>query len=50
MLVSRMVGAYAIYDLILPQMEYDIKVKYVNVEYLDMLLARYWGKKKQRYC
>lgn len=36
---TRMVGAYAIYDLILPQMEYDIKVKYVNVEYLDTLLA-----------
>lgn len=36
---TRMVGAYAIYDLILPHMEYDIKVRYVNVEYLDTLLA-----------
>lgn len=36
---TRMVGAYAIYDLILPQIEYDIKVRYVNVEYLDTLLA-----------
>ena len=35
---TRMVGAYAIYDLILPHMEYDIKVRYVNVEYLDTLL------------
>lgn len=34
----RMVGAYAIYDLILPHITYDIKVKYVNVEYLDTLL------------
>lgn len=36
---TRMVGAYAIYDLILPYIEYDIKVRYVNVEYLDALLA-----------
>ena len=36
---TRMVGAYVVYDLLLPQMEYDIKVKYVNVEYLDSLLA-----------
>ncbi len=37
---TKMVGAYAIYDLILPQIEYDIKLKYVNTEYLDMLLTR----------
>lgn len=36
---TRMVGAYAIYDLILPHIEYDIKVRYVNVEYLDALLV-----------
>lgn len=37
---TRMVGAYAVYDLILPQMDYDIKVKYVNTEYLNALLAK----------
>lgn len=37
---TRMVSAYALYDLLLPQMEYDIKVRYVNAEYLDSLLAR----------
>ena len=36
---TRMVAAYAIYDLILPKIEYDIKVRYVNVEYLDSLLV-----------
>lgn len=35
---TRMVVAYVIYDLILPHMENDIKLKYVNVEYLDALL------------
>lgn len=37
---TRMVGAYAIYDLILPNIEYDIKVRFVNTEYLDTLLER----------
>lgn len=37
---TRMVGAYAVYDLILPHMDYDIKVKYVNTEYLDALLSK----------
>lgn len=36
---TRMVGAYVLYNLILPQMEQDIKLRYVNVEYLDALLA-----------
>lgn len=36
---TRMVGAYALYDLILPHMEYDIKLRYTNVEYLDTLLS-----------
>lgn len=36
---TRMVGAYAVYDLVLPYIEYDIKVRYANVEYLDALLA-----------
>lgn len=35
---TRMVGAYTLYNLILPQMEQDIKLKFVNVEYLDSLL------------
>lgn len=36
---TRMVGAYTLYNLILPQIEQDIKLRYVNVEYLDALLA-----------
>ena len=35
-----MVGAYAVYDLILPNIEYDIKVRFTNAEYLDALLER----------
>lgn len=35
---TRMVGAYALYNLILPCMEYDIKLKYTNTDYLDDLL------------
>lgn len=37
---TRMVGAYAIYNLILPNLEYDIKLKYVNADYLDTLLVQ----------
>lgn len=37
---TRMVGAYTMYDLILPHMEQDIKLRFVNVEYLDLLLER----------
>ncbi|MEQ2699912.1 hypothetical protein AAAV70_17535 [Hungatella hathewayi] len=37
---TRMVGAYAVYDLILPNIEYDIKVRFANAEYLDALLER----------
>lgn len=36
---TRMVGAYVLYNLLLPQMEQDIKLRYVNVEHLDALLA-----------
>lgn len=36
---TRMVGVYTLYHLILPHMEQDIKLRYVNVEYLDVLLA-----------
>lgn len=35
---TRMVGAYTLYDLILPHIEKDIKLKYLNVEYVDALL------------
>ena len=31
---TRMVGAYTLYNLILPSMEADIKLKYISVEYL----------------
>lgn len=37
---TRMVGAYTIYDLIIPNIDYDIKMRYVSVEYLDDLLER----------
>ena len=37
---TRMVGAYTLYNLILPSMEADIKLKYISVEYLDTLLER----------
>lgn len=36
---TRMVGAYTLYNLLLPNMEKDIKLQYLNVEYLDALLA-----------
>jgi len=35
---TRLVGAYTLYDLILPQLEQDIKLRYINTEYLDLLL------------
>lgn len=37
---TRMVGAYVIYDLILPNIDFDIKMRFVSVEYLNELLAR----------
>lgn len=37
---TRMVSAYALYDLVLPQLDYDIKVRYVNADYLDTVLAK----------
>lgn len=37
---TRMVGAYVIYDLILPNIDFDIKMWFVSVEYLNELLAR----------
>jgi len=35
---TRMAGAYTLYDLILPHMEQDVKLRFINVEYLDALL------------
>lgn len=37
---TRMVGAYAIYDLVLPNIEYDVKVRFASTEYFDALLER----------
>ncbi len=37
---TRMLGAYTIYNLLLPSMENDIKMRYLSVEYLDNLLER----------
>lgn len=35
---TRMIGAYVLYDLIIPQIKHDIKLKYVGSDYLDALL------------
>ena len=43
---TRMVGAYVLYDLIIPHIEQDIKLKYLNVEYLDALLLQVSGISK----
>lgn len=37
---TRMVGSYTLYNLILPSMETDVKLKFVTVEYLDKLLEQ----------
>lgn len=36
---SRMVGAYVLYDLILPNMVQIMKLRYANAEYFDALLS-----------
>lgn len=36
---TRMIGVYTLYDLILPNMQQDIKLRFANVEYFDSLLA-----------
>jgi len=36
---TRMITAYAVYDLILPQIKHDIKLKYLSVDYLNELLS-----------
>ena len=37
---TKMIGAYVLYDLVFPNMEQDIKLRYVSVEYMDALLER----------
>lgn len=37
---TKMLSGYVLYDLLLPQMVQDVKLKQVNVEYLDALLEK----------
>lgn len=37
---TKMLGVYVLYDLILPKLENDIKLEYVNTEFLDELLEK----------
>lgn len=37
---TKVLANFVLYDLILPNMDQSIKIKYVNVEYLDALLER----------
>lgn len=37
---SRMLASYVLYDLIMPSMNQGIKLRYINVEYLDVLLEK----------
>lgn len=37
---SYMLGAYSIYNLIIPNIDYDIKLKFVTTDYLDELILR----------
>jgi integrase len=37
---SRIVGAYIIYDLIIPNIEYDLKINMVTTDYLDEIIER----------
>lgn len=43
---TRMVCAYVLYDLILPNMQQNIKLRYANEEYFDSLLALFCGLRK----
>lgn len=40
---TRMVGAYTLYDLIIPNIDQDVKLRYLNSEYLDTLLSKVSG-------
>lgn len=37
---TKMIGAYVLYDLVFPNMEQDIKLRYVSVEYMNALLEK----------
>ena len=37
---TKMIGSYVLYELIIPSMENDIKLRYVSVEYLDSLFQK----------
>lgn len=37
---TYMLASYVLYDLLFPYMEYGIKLRYMNVEYLDSLLEK----------
>lgn len=37
---TRMLSAYVLYDLLLPNITHDIKLRYISVEYLDALLMK----------
>lgn len=37
---TRMIGSYTLYDLIIPHMGQDMKLRYVNSDYLDTLLEK----------
>ena len=37
---TKMLGAYVLYDLVFPNIEQDIKLHYVSVEYMDALLEK----------
>ena len=42
---TQMLGAYVLYDLIFPNIEEDILLKYINIDYLDILI-----KKTSKIC
>lgn len=37
---TRMVGAYALYDLIIPNIDYDIKIRLVTTDYLNEIILK----------
>ena len=37
---TRMLASYVLYDLLIPNMNQGIKLRYINVEYIDALLAK----------
>lgn len=37
---TKIIGVYAIYDLIIPNIEYDVKLKQVTTSYLDEIISK----------